>query len=68
MPCLRCARTGKGPRAFLLFERVKGDHHIFTMTGMEEILNLRPKGAKAKAYQVKHARNLVFGYGLTLGG
>ena len=48
-------------------ERVKGGHHIFTMPGVEEILNLQPKGAKAKAYQVKQVRNLLFRYGLTLG-
>ena len=37
-------------------ERVKGDHHIFTRDGVEEILNLQPKGSKAKAYQVKQIR------------
>jgi hypothetical protein len=34
-------------------ERIRGDHHIFTMTGVEEILNLQPRGGKAKPYQVK---------------
>jgi hypothetical protein len=29
-------------------ERIKGDHHIFTMEGVEEILNLQPLGSKAK--------------------
>jgi hypothetical protein len=24
-------------------ERIKGDHHIFTKDGVEEILNLQPK-------------------------
>ena len=33
-------------------ERVRGDHHIFTMTGVEEILNLQPKNGKGKPYQV----------------
>lgn len=27
-------------------ERVKGDHHIFAMEGVEEILNLQPKGPR----------------------
>ena len=34
-------------------ERIRGSHHIFTRDGVEEILNLQPKGAKAKPYQVK---------------
>lgn len=37
-------------------ERIRGDHHIFTRPGVEEILNLQPKGAKAKPYQVKQVR------------
>ena len=48
-------------------ERIKGDHHIFTKNGVEEILNLQPKGAKAKPYQVKQVRNVILRYGLTLG-
>ena len=27
-------------------ESIKGDHHIFTKNGVEEILNLQPKGGK----------------------
>jgi hypothetical protein len=30
-------------------ERIKGDHHIFTMAGIDEIINLQPKGFKGKA-------------------
>ncbi len=37
-------------------ERIKGSHHIFTKHGVEEILNLQPKGTKSKPYQVKQAR------------
>jgi len=47
-------------------ERVKGDHHICTMDGVAEILNLQPKGGKAKPYQVKQVRELILKYGLTL--
>jgi len=47
--------------------RIKGDHHIFTMAGVAEILNLQPKRGKAKVYQVKQVRNLVLRYELTLG-
>jgi hypothetical protein len=32
-------------------ERIRGSHHIFTKAEVEEILNLQPIGAKAKAYQ-----------------
>jgi hypothetical protein len=32
-------------------ERILGDHHIFTKNGVEEIINLQPKGNKAKPYQ-----------------
>ncbi|MEK7847034.1 MAG: type II toxin-antitoxin system HicA family toxin [Nitrospinota bacterium] len=45
-------------------ERIKGSHHIFTKEGIVEILNLQPKGAKAKPYQVKQARNVILKYKL----
>jgi hypothetical protein len=45
-------------------ERVKGSHHIFTKTGVEEIINIQPNGSKAKAYQVKQIRNLILKYKL----
>ena len=43
-------------------ERIRGDHHIFTKDGVQEILNLQPKGAKAKSYQVKQVRNVLVKY------
>lgn len=42
----------------------EGDHHIFTKKGVEEILNLQPKGATAKPYQVKQARGVIIRYKL----
>lgn len=45
-------------------ERVRGDHHIFTKTGVEEILNLQPKRTKAKPYQVKQVRRVLLKYEL----
>lgn len=48
-------------------ERTKGSHHIFTMEGIPEILNLQPKGAKAKAYQVRQVRNVILKYRLAGG-
>jgi hypothetical protein len=43
-------------------ERINGDHYIFSKEGVEEILNLQPKGSKAKPYQVKQVRNLILKY------
>jgi predicted RNA binding protein YcfA (HicA-like mRNA interferase family) len=45
-------------------ERVRGSHHIFTKADIEEILNLQPIGAKAKAYQVKQVRSVILRYKL----
>jgi hypothetical protein len=45
-------------------ERVRGSHHIFTKEGVDEILNLQPKGTKAKPYQVKQVRNVILKYKL----
>ena len=46
--------------------RVKGSHHIFHQTGIEEILNLQPKGSQAKPYQVRQVRDVVLKYKLSL--
>lgn len=45
-------------------ERIRGGHHIFTKENVEEILNLQPIGAKAKAYQVKQVRGVILRYKL----
>jgi hypothetical protein len=45
-------------------ERIRGDHHIFTRDGVAEILNLQPRGGKAKAYQVKQVRGVITSYRL----
>ena len=45
--------------------RVRGSHHIFSREGIEEILNLQPRGANAKSYQVKQVRNLILKYKLS---
>jgi len=45
-------------------ERIRGDHHIFSKEGVEEILNLQPIGSKAKNYQVKQVRNIILFYRL----
>ena len=52
-----------GMRRLLLYlgfeERIRGDHHIFTREGIEDILNLQPRGSKAKPYQVDQVRKLI---------
>jgi hypothetical protein len=45
-------------------ERTKGGHHIFARDGVAEIINLQPKGTKAKPYQVKQVRNIILKYRL----
>ncbi len=45
-------------------ERIRGDHYIFTHAGVADILNLQPKGAQAKPYQVKQVRHVIETYQL----
>jgi hypothetical protein len=45
-------------------ERIRGSHHIFTREGVEEILNLQPRGSLAKPYQVKQVRQVILKYKL----
>lgn len=47
-------------------ERIRGSHHIFTKEGIEEIINIQPKDANSKPYQVKQVRNLITKYKLEL--
>lgn len=51
-------------RSLSFVERIRGTHHIFSRSGIEEILNLQPKGAQAKAYQVKQVRAVILRYGI----
>lgn len=44
--------------------RIKGDHFIYTRDDIDEIINIQPKGNKAKPYQVKQVRNLFLKYQL----
>lgn len=45
-------------------ERIRGSHHIYSKEGVEEIVNLQPIGARAKAYQVKQVRGIILKYKL----
>ena len=40
-------------------ERIRVDHQIFTKDGVPEIINIQPKGSKAKVYQVKQIRGII---------
>lgn len=44
-------------------KRIKGDHHVFSRPGVEEIINLQPVQSKAKAYQVRQVRTIMLKYG-----
>ena len=50
--------------SFEFEERIRGSHHIYYKDGIDEIINVQPKGSKAKAYQVKQVRNLILKYKL----
>ena len=45
-----------------------GSHRIFYKDGIEEIINIQPKGNNAKPYQVKQVRMLMFKYKLNSDG
>ncbi len=44
--------------------RVKGDHFIYYRDDIPEIINIQPKGNKAKGYEVKQIRMLFKRYGI----
>ena len=43
-----------------------GSHVIYYMNGVDEIINVQPKGGKAKAYQVRQVRDLILKYQLEI--
>lgn len=45
-------------------ERVRGSHHIFFKSGIEELINVQRSGSKAKPYQVKQVRAVITDHGL----
>ena len=40
-------------------KRIRGSHHLFRKSGVEEKINLQRAGANAKPYQVKKARAAI---------
>ena len=45
-------------------ERIKGDHHFFSKTGISERVNIQPHGNKAKSYQVRQIREIILKYNM----
>jgi predicted RNA binding protein YcfA (HicA-like mRNA interferase family) len=45
-------------------ERIRGSHHLFRKSGVEERINLQREGSKAKAYQVRQVRAVILRYRL----
>ena len=44
--------------------RVRGSHHLFSLEGVREQINLQRDGAKAKPYQIKQVRTMIIKYKL----
>lgn len=44
--------------------RIKGDHFIYYRADIPEIINIQPKGNKAKPYQIRQIRMLFTKYGI----
>ena len=44
--------------------RVKGDHFIYYRNDISEIINIQPRGNKAKGYEIKQIRLLFKQYGI----
>jgi len=45
-------------------ERVRGSHHIFVSSGIDELINVQRSGNKAKPYQVRQVRAVITRHGL----
>jgi len=45
-------------------ERIRGSHHVFSRTGVEEIVNIQPRDRAAKTYQVAQIRGIILKYRL----
>ena len=45
-------------------ERIRGSHHVFRKSGIEEKINIQKDGNKAKPYQIGQVRNVIVKYRL----
>ena len=55
---------GRSDRNTGFEERIRGSHHLFRKTGVEEMINLQKDGNKAKPYQVRQVRTVLLRYRL----
>lgn len=60
----RLQRSLFTPEVHRLLGTYRGDHHIFTRDDVAEILNLQPRDAMAKPYQVRQVRSVIVHYKL----
>lgn len=44
--------------------RVRGSHHVFRKSGVEDKINLQREGSDAKPYQVRQVRAVILKYHL----
>jgi len=47
-----------------VFERQRGSHAVYCHEEINEFMNIQPDGNKAKAYQVRQLRGIIFEHGL----
>ena len=45
-------------------ERIRGSHHIFFKSGIEELINVQRSGTNVKPYQVRQVRAVITRHGL----
>jgi len=48
-------------------ERIRGSHHIFTKSGVSEMINLQRDSSQAKPYQVRQVRRTILRHKLEEG-
>jgi len=48
-------------------ERVRGSHHVFVRSGIQDMINLQREGRLAKPYQVRQVREVITAYALAVG-
>jgi len=53
-----------GKKIFGFEEHTRGSHHVFRKEGIEEKINLQRDDDKAKPYQARQVRALIFKYKL----
>ena len=53
-------------RAGFIARPGKGSHRIYSKDGVEEIVNVQPRGGQAKPYQVKQVRDIILKYQLEI--